>query len=140
MKHWKLYKYANIVQESFAMTDKSYPPLAVIIYSCFTYPWRFMRVPSVIMLQQKKSWYILLLLLGQKHNAFDPPPNFRTAVNNIHLPYPPPLYMVNSSCTLPCQLYFLHFLHFSIFIYPLLFPECIRHDPPYNSPSRFGVH
>ena len=29
------------------MTDKSYPPLAVIIYSCFTYPWRFTRVPSV---------------------------------------------------------------------------------------------
>ena len=30
------------------MTDKSYPLLAVIIYSRFAYPWRFTRVPSVI--------------------------------------------------------------------------------------------
>ena len=26
LKHWKLYKDAYILQESFAMTDKSYPP------------------------------------------------------------------------------------------------------------------
>ena len=36
------------------MTDKSYPPLAEIIYSRFTYPWRFTRVPSV---------YIIILKL-----------------------------------------------------------------------------
>ena len=26
LKHWKLYKDAYILQESFALTDKSYPP------------------------------------------------------------------------------------------------------------------
>ena len=30
------------------MTDKSYPPLAEIIYNRFTYLWRFTRVPSVL--------------------------------------------------------------------------------------------
>ena len=49
LKHWKWYKDTHILQESFAMTDKSYPPLAAIIYSRFTYPWRFTRVPSVTM-------------------------------------------------------------------------------------------
>ena len=44
MKHWKLYKYAYILQESLAMTDKSYPPpccnyllllyLSVTLYAC----------------------------------------------------------------------------------------------------------
>ena len=44
LKHWKLYKYAYIVQESFDMTDKSYPPpccndlqllyLSVTLYAC----------------------------------------------------------------------------------------------------------
>ena len=38
LHHWKLYKDAYILEESFAMTDKSYPPLAAIIYSRFTYP------------------------------------------------------------------------------------------------------
>ena len=52
LKHWKLYKDTYILQESFAMTDKSYPPLIAIIYSRFTYPWRFMRVPSVYI------WYL----------------------------------------------------------------------------------
>ena len=44
LKHWKLYKDAYILQESFAMTDKSYPPpcrnflqpfyLSVTLYAC----------------------------------------------------------------------------------------------------------
>ena len=44
LKHWKLYKDVYILQESFAMTDKSYPPpcrnylqpfyLSVTLYAC----------------------------------------------------------------------------------------------------------
>ena len=44
LKHWKLYKDAYILQESFVMTDKSYPPpcrnylqplyLSVTLYAC----------------------------------------------------------------------------------------------------------
>ena len=44
LKHWKLYKDAYILQESFATTDKSYPPpcrnyllplyLSVTLYAC----------------------------------------------------------------------------------------------------------
>ena len=44
LKHWKLYKNAYILQEPFAMTDKSYPPpcrhylkplyLSVTLYAC----------------------------------------------------------------------------------------------------------
>ena len=44
LKHWKLYKDAYILQESLAMTDKSYPPLccnyllllylSVTLYAC----------------------------------------------------------------------------------------------------------
>ena len=44
LKHWKWYKDAYILQESFAMTDKSYPPpcrnylqplyLSVTLYAC----------------------------------------------------------------------------------------------------------
>ena len=44
LKHWKLYKDAYILQESFAMTVKSYPPpcrnfqqpfyLSVTLYAC----------------------------------------------------------------------------------------------------------
>ena len=44
LKHWKLYKDAYILQESFAMTDTSYPPpcrnylqpfyLSVTLYAC----------------------------------------------------------------------------------------------------------
>ena len=44
LKHWKLYKDAYILQESFAMTDKSHPPpcrnylqplyLSVTLYAC----------------------------------------------------------------------------------------------------------
>ena len=42
LKHWKLYKYAYILHESFAMTYKSYPPpcrnylqpLYVTLYAC----------------------------------------------------------------------------------------------------------
>ena len=48
LKHWKLYKNPYILQEPFAMTDKSNPPLAAIIYSRFTYQWRFTRVSSVL--------------------------------------------------------------------------------------------
>ena len=55
LKHWKLYKDAYILQESFATTDKSYPPLDAIIYNCFTYPWRFTRVPSVFTLHAIKD-------------------------------------------------------------------------------------
>ena len=44
LKHWKLYKVVYILQESFAMTDKTYPPpcrnylqtlyLSVTLYAC----------------------------------------------------------------------------------------------------------
>ena len=61
LKHWKLYKDAYILQESFAMTDKSYPPpchnylyLSMTLYACAQRDIcrctvSYLRVPSVYM-------------------------------------------------------------------------------------------
>ena len=47
------------------MTDKSYPPLAAIIYSRFTYPWRFTRVPSVVLSVMANNTYLQIIPYSQ---------------------------------------------------------------------------